>query len=170
MALYDPAHHRHPKHYIWRLETEDGTGIYNHPPAKAAMYRISDEGRNYYEHPNPFDEYEREAPGEGYSLNLDPYSCGFHSIEQARRWFFGEADGNVFDDVGIYLTAYPRDMDMAAKEFHMQTIFRKPKRGTHVARFSPAMLWELNAETLHDMAFYEIEDLKKAEQKAAASL
>lgn len=65
---------------VWRLETEEGTGIYD--ATLFADYSLHDATKavGYDRHPNPVDEGLREG------IDLD-YSCGFSTLRQAAEWF-----------------------------------------------------------------------------------
>jgi hypothetical protein len=148
--LYDPAHHQHEKHYIWRFENQLGVGIYG--CGYGVIDKISSEtGRDYRAHPTPMRETETMYGDgyKGYKLLVGRH-CGFHSIDQARKWFFGESDMSLFAEHGIRLRAYQRNAEADAVELEWQTLFRK---GRHVAEFDPQDLWRMNREQLHDAAF-----------------
>lgn len=119
--------------YVYRLETEDGLGVYN----SGTVMRVQNElGLDLYfnksVHPNPYND-----PGLSYAWERmpehDDWFFGFTDPEQMQQWFYSAEIRNALARRGVVMRKYEVDDKYFMASEH-QAIFIRDK-ATVVAEY-----------------------------------
>jgi hypothetical protein len=104
--------------YIWRLETEEGDGIYN-----AGMFMRNNEIDYYHRihHPTPKEDFEDDP------TYIESNIYGFKDIITARRWWCSIHDLKKWSKDGLKLAVFKNESCINVIEGTNQVVFKRPE-------------------------------------------